>query len=37
MPLRELKVTGPTFVDIEAPEPETLIQLFFPVFLRLRK
>ncbi len=32
MPPRELKVTGPTLVDIDAPDPETLIQLFLPVF-----
>lgn len=36
MPPRELKVTGPIFVDIEAPDPEILIQLFLPVFLRER-
>mgnify|MGYP007050240003 CR=1 FL=1 len=29
-------VTGPMRVEAEAPEPETLIQEFLPIFLRLR-
>ncbi len=36
-PPRELTVTGPMRFDAEAPLPEKLIQLFFPVFLRERK
>src|SRR5699024_3685959 len=36
-PPRELSVTGPILVEVDAPEPERLSQEFLPIFLRLRK
>lgn len=35
-PPRELKVTGPTFVDTDAPEPEMFSHEFLPSFFLSR-
>src|SRR5699024_2221854 len=36
-PPRELRVTGPSLVEVDAPEPENLTQLFWLTFLRFRE